>query len=114
MNDRLAVQDPGKPENKSDHSPFGKRADQNRANFLLRAQGQCRQHFEVGNAPDLSLKLFDFTHLLECFDVADNDCLGSQDQMSPLISSFSQLTSIGLVTYASKPEAFASERKPVS
>ena len=32
----------------------------------------------------------------------------------PSISSFSQLMSIGLVTYASKPESLASERKSVS
>src|SRR5690349_21154872 len=109
MNDRLAFQNAREAKHETHHSPFRKRADQYRSNFFLRLQRERRIYFEVFNSPDLTLKLFDFAHLREGLDVSNGD---SGSQMSrPAINSFSQFTSIGLVTYASKPLAFASERK---
>src|SRR5829696_3712448 len=112
MDDRLAIQYSRKPKHESHEAAFRKRADQYRANFFLRFQRERGIDVEILDTPDLSLKLFDLTHLREGLDVA-NDGVRGQIRRPP-INSFSQVTSIGLVTYASKPEAFAPERKSSS
>src|SRR6185503_13043041 len=112
MNDRFAIKYARKAKHKRNHASFRKRADQYRANFLLRFECERRVNFEIGDAPDLPLELFDLTHFREALDLT-NDHSGSQINR-PAINSLSQFTSIGLVTYASKPEAFATERKSSS
>src|SRR5215208_8405791 len=103
MNDRLAVQYSGKTKHKPDHATVSKRADQYRADFLLRFQRKGGIDLEILDAPDLSLKLFDLTHFGEALDVSNDD--GGVQIIRRAINSLSQFTSMGLVTYASKPEA---------
>src|SRR5215213_4937493 len=112
MNDRFAIQYSGKPKHESNHAVSRKRANQYRTDFLLRFQRERGIDLEVIDAPDLSLKLFDLAHLGEAVDVANDDACVQINR--PAINSLSQFTSIGLVTYASNPEAFASERKSSS
>src|SRR6185503_2967782 len=109
VNNRFAVQNPRKPKHKTHHPAFIKRAHQDRANFRLRFERERRIHFEILNSPDLSLQSFNLTHLGEALNFANLHQINR-----PAISSLSQFTSIGFVTYASKPDAFASERKSSS
>src|SRR6185369_13119875 len=112
MDDRFAVEYSRKPEHKPDHPTVRERANQYRPDFLLWSERERRVDLEILDAPDLTLELFDFAHLREALDVANDD--GGSQIKRPAINSLSQFTSIGLVTYASKPEAFASERKSSS
>src|ERR1044071_2645895 len=111
MDDRFTIEYSRKSEHEADHPTIRERANQYRPDFPLRFQRQRRIDFEIVDAPDLTLELFNFAHFREALDVANDD--GSQIKR-PAINSLSQFTSIGLVTYASKPEAFASERKSSS
>src|SRR5215213_4244470 len=112
MNDRFPIEYSRKSKHKPDHAAIRKSADQYRADFLLRFQRERRIDLQICDAPDLSLELFDLTHFREAFDVPNDD--GCIQINRPAINSLSQFTSIGLVTYASNPEAFASERKSSS
>src|ERR1044071_4831559 len=112
MDDRLTIEYSRKSEHEADHPTIRERANQYRPDFLLRFQRQRRVDLEIVDAPDLTLELFNFAHFGEALDVANDD--GGSQIKRPAITSLSQFTAIGLVTYASKPEAFASERKSSS